>query len=179
MRILLFLVLMLSFIVIKAQNTTTLSPALATGNSFSTAKIPYQDSLSSQKWFFTTSAGFYTGITFNKYGAADLFATPLSIQLNRRLNNNLYAFANVSAAPAFINLTSVLYSQGLNKLYSFNPSMPNRFGIISSASVGLMYVNDAKTFSISGSIGTYRTLGPGLPYITNAGRSPVVPINNR
>jgi hypothetical protein len=34
----------------------------------------------------------------------------------------------------------------------------------SRADIGLMYVNDAKTFSISGSIGIERSTYPLLPY---------------
>ncbi|MGH2563931.1 MAG: hypothetical protein ACRDE5_05430, partial [Ginsengibacter sp.] len=53
---------------------------------------------------------------------------------------------------------------GINKAYEYNPY--KRFGTYSSASLGLMYINDSRTFSISGSIGIERSSNPLLPFYT-------------
>jgi hypothetical protein len=114
--------------------------------------IPETDSTTNKKWFVTSSAGISTSISFFKGGHATAIAVPLTLQLNRRLNNNWYAFAAVSAAPAYINMFGNYGVPG--KLSSSSNFMqPGNLGIYSRAELGLMYVNDAKTFSISGSIG--------------------------
>jgi len=45
-------------------------------------------------------------------------------------------------------------------LFKYN----NGLGVYSRAELGLMYVNDAKTFSVSGSIGVQRSSYPVYPY---------------
>jgi hypothetical protein len=88
----------------------------------------------------------------------------MSLQLNRRLNNNLYAFAGVSAAPAYINFNRAFLSPGIDKLNPANGFKSNGFGLYSRADLGLMYINDARTFSISGSVGVERSGNPVLLY---------------
>jgi len=114
--------------------------------------IPVNDSAANKKWFFTSSAGIATSISFFKGGHATAIAVPVTLQLNRRLNNNWYAFAAVSAAPAYINMFGN-YGVSGKPSYNSNFMQPGNLGIYSKAELGLMYVNDAKTFSISGSIG--------------------------
>jgi hypothetical protein len=86
----------------------------------------------------------------------------MGLQLNRRLNNNWFAFANVTVAPSYISINPS-YLGGLNKNFS-NPFKQNSFGLYPVASLGLMYVNDARTFSISGSVTTESSAYPFLPY---------------
>ena len=97
----------------------------------------------------------------------------MGVQLNRRLNNNLYAFANASVLPAFVSLTPSLINTGINKNYMANPFMSNGFNVYPSVSLGLMYVNDARTFSISGSISAERGSYPILPY-NQGNKTPVM-----
>ncbi|MGN6212346.1 hypothetical protein [Parafilimonas sp.] len=106
-----------------------------------------------KKWFFTKYSGISTSFSFFKGGNATVIAAPVGIQLNRRLNDNLFAFAGVNAAPAYINFHQAFFNsniKGIQNKYSFNQ---HNLGLYSRAEVGLMYVNDAKTFSISGSFG--------------------------
>ncbi len=56
------------------------------------------DSTAQKKWFVSRSIGITAGYNF-RGGNAGIIAAPLSVQLNRRINNNLYAFAGVSVAP--------------------------------------------------------------------------------
>ena len=58
--------------------------------------------LSGKKWFVTRYSGLSTGFGFFNGGSANFVSVPLGLQLNRRLNNNLYAFAGISAAPFYI-----------------------------------------------------------------------------
>lgn len=92
-----------------------------------------------KKWFLTKTIGISTA--FTSLGGTFL-STPVGIQLNRQLTNNVYAFAALTVAPTFMQYNSPFYQ---NKLATY-----------SAAHLGLMYVNDEKTFSISGSIGVSR-----------------------
>ena len=118
-----------------------------------------------KKWSLSTYSGLSTSFNFFNGGSAMVVAAPLSLQLNRRLNNNLYAFAGVSAAPAYINFNRSFLSSDVNKLNPNNSFLKsNSFGVSTRAEMGLMYINDARTFSISGSIGVERSSYPLFPY---------------
>ena len=124
---------------------------------------------SDQKWQFTKYASLSAGYTFytaghGLSGGASYISAPVGLQLSRELNKNLYAFAGVSAAPTFFNFNR-LYTQPVN-----NSSYPGSYlsrpygaGLNSRVEMGLMYVNDAKTFSISGSVGVERGTYPVYP----------------
>jgi hypothetical protein len=131
------------------------------------------DSIATHKWFFSTYQGLSTTVLFFKGGSASIVAMPLELQLNRRLNNNFYAFAGIGIAPSYINFNRSFINS--NKVYSGNMLSPNGFDVHPSASLGLMYINDAKTFSISGSISAERSGYPLVPYYpaNNAGKMPV------
>src|ERR1035438_4716587 len=60
-------------------------------------------SMSRKEWFISSYGGITTGYTFFRGGSAWVFATPFTLQLNRRLSNNVYAFAGITAAPSFVN----------------------------------------------------------------------------
>jgi hypothetical protein len=125
----------------------------------------FNDSISGKKWFLTKSTAISTSFNFFKGGRAIAMAVPLGLQLNRRLNDNLYAFTGIFVAPAYINFNHSFMSADINKLYPTNTFLKsNRFGMYSRAELGLMYINDAKTFSISGSIGVEKSSYPMFPY---------------
>jgi hypothetical protein len=80
------------------------------------------------------------------------------------LNKNLYAFAGISAAPVFFNFNRLYTDPIVNPSYpGYNLSKPYGFGLNSRVEMGLMYINDAKTFSISGSVGIERSTYPVDP----------------
>ncbi|WP_324554793.1 hypothetical protein [Agriterribacter sp.] len=121
--------------------------------------------LSGKKWFVTRYSGLSTGFSFFNGGNANFVSVPLGLQLNRRLNNNLYAFAGVSAAPSYINFNRSFRS------FADTKTDPNKslfksgaFGVYSRAELGLMYINDDRTFSISGSIGVQQSSYPLFPF---------------
>ncbi len=127
------------------------------------------DSLSKKKWSFSRYIGLSTSSIFFKGGSAAIFEAPIGLQMNRRLNNNLYAFANVSLAPAYISFNRPYGNAAFNKGNLNNGFNANSLNIYSSASLGLQYVNDAKTFSISGSVSVERSnyqMAPVYPAVT-------------
>jgi len=125
----------------------------------------FNDSISAKKWFLNKYSGISASFNFFKGGNATVVAVPLGLQLNRRLNDNLYAFTGISVAPAYINFNHSFMSADVNKFYPNNTLLKsNRYGMYSRAELGLMYINDAKTFSISGSIGVEKSSYPMFPY---------------
>ena len=129
-------------------------------NTFS-RNINLHDSIAPKKWFISSYSGISAGYTFFRGGGAGYFAAPLGLQLNRRITNNVYAFAGVTVAPAYVNFNRAFLSTNINKENPFNSYyQPNNLSIYSSARVGLMYINDARTFSVSGSFSVGRSSYP-------------------
>ena len=134
--------------------------------------INLHDSIAPKKWFISSFSGISTGYTFFRGGGAGYFAAPLGLQLNRRISNNVYAFAGVTVAPAYVNFNSAFLSADINKGNTFNSFyQPGNLSIYSSARVGLMYINDARTFSVSGSFSVERSNYP-LFYNNQYNRKP-------
>ena len=164
MRVFFIVVMLFFFVSVKSQ--TVVSPGVSfypQQSAFNNG--PLHDSLSAPKWFFSKYSGLSTSVSFFKGGNASIFSAPMGLQLNRRLNNNWYAFANVSVAPSYISINPS-YLSGLNKNFTNNSFQQNNFGLYPAASVGLMYINDAKTFSISGSISAERGVYPGTSLLS-------------
>lgn len=118
--------------------------------------INFNDSASNKKWSLSKYSGISTTFSFFKGGNATVVSAPLGLQLNRKLNNNLYAFAGVLVAPSYVNFRSSFMNSDFNKFSGANFLRSGSLGIYSRAEMGLMYINDEKTFSISGSIGIER-----------------------
>ena len=165
MRTILLFVILISSIATKAQTTVPVTfmdymQRTNFGNNNYTIA-----SSANKKWFLTSYSGISTSFNFYNGGNATVVSVPVGLQLNRRLNENLHAFAAVAAAPAYINFNGSFNSPGFNKAFPNNgPFKSNSFGMYSRAELGLMYVNDAKTFSVSGSVGVQRSSYPFLPY---------------
>ena len=159
MRILLFLSLIFSSSAIKSQSLSQ--------DNFLTRDfnyIPANDSIPKHKWFISTNRSLNTGISFFKGGHASFVAMPMNLQLNRRLNENLYAFVNVGFTPAYINFSPSYIHNGFGKTFQSNSYNSNSLGLNPSASFGLMYINDAKTFSVSGSFTAEQNNYPLMPF---------------
>lgn len=126
-----------------------------------THRSPLRDSIGHSKWSFNKYASLSAGYSFFSGSGASFVALPVGVQLNRELNKNLYAFAGISAAPTFINFNNALLPSAFMKADANTSFMKtNIIGAYSRAQLGLMYINDAKTFSISGSIGVERSSTP-------------------
>lgn len=122
------------------------------------------DSATNKKWFITKSIGISSSFGFSKAGSASVLAVPIGIQLNRQLNNNWYAYAGVSVAPAYTSFNHTFMATPANKFpQNNNMFKSNQLNVYSRAEMGLMYMNDQKTFSISGSISVERSSYPQVP----------------
>ena len=173
MRKILLMTFLLSVAALKAQTVIPAGIAGFTPGERIANNIYTDDSLSKKKWFFSRYSGISTSFTFFKGGNATIVSAPMGFQLNRRLNDNLYAFANIAVAPAYVNFNHSFIQARSGKT---NPgsifSGADHLGVYSAASMGLMYINNEKTFSISGSISveksnipllsTYPSSTPGL-----------------
>jgi hypothetical protein len=117
----------------------------------------------SQKWSFNKYAGISAGFGVSGRGNSILSA-PIGLQVNRRLTNNLFAIAGVSAGPAYFSLNRSFSDFNIYKnQMGIAPAHANGFGIYQRAELGLMYINDSRTFSISGSFGVDRSSYPTFP----------------
>lgn len=164
MRIIFTLILLTAASSLTAQTSAPLDFMNYTQRTTFANNNLFKDSLANKKWFFSTYSGISTGFILSKGGNANYFSAPVALQLNRRLNNNLYAFAAASVAPTFVNFSNVFLSADLNKANPNNSFLKsNSLGLYTRADLGLVYINDAKTFSISGSIGIERSSYPVFP----------------
>jgi hypothetical protein len=125
------------------------------------------DSLVAQKkWSLNKYSGISTSFTGWKGGYATVIAAPVGLQLNRRITDNVYAFAGVSVAPSYINFHQSFMNADFNKANGNSRFYKtNSFGLPARAELGLGYTNDERTFSISGSIGIERNTYPS-PFYT-------------
>ncbi|MEO5650419.1 MAG: hypothetical protein ABIR03_10930 [Ginsengibacter sp.] len=175
MRVFFLVVMLFFFVTVKSQ--TVLSPGFGVypQNTALLNNSHHHDSLSAPKWFFSSYRGLSTSVSFFKGGNASVFSAPMGLQLNRRLNNNWFAFANVTVAPSYISINPS-YQSGFTKNFTNNSFKQNSFGLYPAASLGLMYINDARTFSISGSVTTERSVYSILPYypMNNVNQTPVL-----
>ena len=162
---------------LQAQSSLPLSAAGYNSPFFPNSQGRYIYNAPNKKWSLSRDSGISAGYLFFKGGSANYISAPIGLQLNRRLNNNLYAFGGVSVNPTYFNFSQPLPLSGMNKAYYSNGMFgANNFGIYPKAELGLMYMNDEKTFSISGSISVQRggyTTFPYQPMISNS-TNPVI-----
>ena len=163
MRLLLFFFVLIFALSSSAQKTLSPGYVNSADKRFGDSSHSIENRMN-RKWFLASYSS--VGINFIGYkgGSATMVDVPVGLQLNRKLNNNFYAFAGVSAAPAYINFNRAFLSPGNEKLNPTNGFRSNSLGMYSRADLGLMYINDARTFSISGSIGVERSTYPIFPY---------------
>jgi len=160
MRVSLLFLILISALLSGAQKTLPEGYATTSQKKiFNDTGFSIQKSMN-RRWFFTSYNGIGMSFIFFNGGSASVIDAPVGLRLNRRLNNNFYAFAGVSASPAYINFNRAFLSPPVNKLNSVNGLNSNNFGWYSRADLGLTYINDARTFSISGSVGVERSNNP-------------------
>ncbi|WP_090104452.1 hypothetical protein [Chitinophaga sp. CF118] len=155
-RTILFAAILVSFTAVKAQIAS--SSGAMNGMQSDFKKHPQQVSDSSnvqKKWFLTKYAGVSSGFVAFKGGSSNFLSVPLALQVNRQLTNNLYAFGSVSIVPYLFHYNSASYQPAINKNNSLMQT--NNFSVYSDAKIGVMYINNERTFSISGSVGVSRS----------------------
>lgn len=174
MRLFFLAVMLFFFVTVKSQTVLSRGFGMYPQSTSLLGNYHLHDS-DAPKWFLSSYSGLATSISFFKGDHASIFSAPIGLQLNRTLSNNWFAFANVTAAPSYISINPS-YLSGLNKNFYSNSVQQNHFGLYPAASLGLMYVNDARTFSISGSVSAERNVYPLLPYqpLNRATQSPVL-----
>lgn len=157
MRVILFILAMYSFTSVRAQTHLPSGSLLNTQRDAFTNYNTISDSNKvNKKWSLHPYAGISANYGFFNGGNASIISAPVGLQLNRRINNNLYAFAGLAAAPAYINFNRSFIQTDINKNnQGINRYNTSGFSMYSTFEAGLMYINDAKTFSISGSVGVY------------------------
>jgi hypothetical protein len=156
-RTILFAAILLSAVTVKAQMPLSFGALNGTQPYFSHFNQVGGLNTLHKKWFFSKYAGISTGIMAFNGGMGTFLSAPMGLQINRQLNNNTYAFAGVSVAPSFYNFNGAFSQPMLNKNNGFMNA--NHFGAWSTGYMGLMYINNDRTFSISGSIGVSRYNG--------------------
>lgn len=162
MRKMLLFTALISSLSVKAQ---TLLPMSFIGYNQPLTFSRSFDDASGRKWSIHPYSGIFAGYSLFSGDNASILAVPVGLQLNRRINNNLYAFAGVSAGPVYMNFNRSFLAANPYQAHQYNSLLsPGNLGIYSRAELGLMYVNDAKTFSLSGSIGVERGSYPVFPY---------------
>lgn len=125
---------------------------------------------SKKKWFISRYSGVSTGFSFINGSAAHFVSVPLGLQLNRRINNNFFAFAGIAAAPTYWNFSHSLRPVAGHTLNSNSRLISSgTYGANARAELGLMYISDDKTFSFSGSIGIQRGSYPAYFFQSSQG----------
>lgn len=110
------------------------------------------------KWFLTKYTGISTGFVAFKGGGGSFLSAPMALQLNRQLTNNLFAFGNISATPTLFHSNSIFFAQPASgKNYGPMRANNTNFGVYPAAQLGVMYISNDRTFSISGSVSVSRS----------------------
>jgi hypothetical protein len=80
-------------------------------------------------------------------------SAPLGLMLAKPLSNNWAAFSSLSLAPTVFSINRLYTDPAFRSPWSANPfSGAYGLGVNAAIQAGLIYTNDAKTFSISGSV---------------------------
>lgn len=158
--------LFIALLLLVSAVTEAQSVLPAASNKFQTANqaVTQKNSVKPKNWFITKCAGINSGFSFFKGGNAFITSLPVGVQLNRRITDNVYAFAGVQVAPSYISFNQSFLNSGINKYTGMAAFNPNQLMIPAKAELGLMYMNDQKTFSISGSFSVQKSNYPLLPY---------------
>lgn len=116
---------------------------------FSPVFVPFDQS--ARRWQILPYASVSAGYIFLNGGISYLSA-PVGVAFVRPLNNNLAAYSNLSVAPT-------IFSR--NSLYAVPGQLPySGYGLSTRVEGGLIYTNDAHTFSISGGVSVERASYP-------------------
>ncbi len=119
------------------------------------------DSLSRSKWSVNRFTMLSNNYMFFNGGSSNMLSLTTGFQLNRKLSNNLYAYGNIAVAPSLFSFNSAFGNPGFSKGNAANPFGGQQgFGVYTAASLGLMYINNDRTFSISGGFSVQRTNTP-------------------
>jgi hypothetical protein len=115
------------------------------------------------KWQLKPFASLSAGYIFLNSGISYL-AAPLGLALFRPLNTNWTAYGAATVTPVFFNINRLSAFPMYNPNYRRYPfSGGYGLGLTPGVQGGMIYTNDAKTFSISGSVRFEKSNYPVYP----------------
>jgi hypothetical protein len=165
MRVILIIFASFTFLCAKAQSHLPVGAGgygLSPWQPASLYTVPI-NGITGQKWQLRPYTALSAGYTFFNGGVSWLSA-PLGLNLYHPLTSNVTAFAGVSAAPTFFSVGSLYSAPFGNPAYpGYSFSSGYGLGINAAVQGGLIYTNDARTFSISGSVIMQRGSYPVYP----------------
>ena len=118
-------------------------------------------------WQIRPYASLSAGVIFLN-GGISYASAPAGLMLVRPLNNNLAAFTGLSVAPTVFNMSRLYGYPSLQTPFSGNYGL----GLTTGIQGGLIYTNNDRTFSISGSISIERGSYPVYPAFDRPGNQP-------
>jgi hypothetical protein len=146
MRILLTLLVSTLLLRSEAQKYVPLDPMIGLSPALSFTPYTFGPEVGQVRHWqvrpFTTFSG---GYVFSTRGYANYLSAQTGWMLLRPLNNNISAFAGISAGPTLYRIGSTPFSNNIGGL-----------NLTAGVTGGLIYTNDARTFSISGSVSVER-----------------------
>jgi hypothetical protein len=178
MRTLLTALVLTSFLFTKGQSHLPI-PSTPYGYSPAIGYLPWTGFMPSylgsggdpnRKWQLRPYASLSAGYMFLNGGGTSYLSAQTGVALFHPLSKNISAFGAVSASPVLFNVNRLYTDPALNSSNSF--SHPYNLGLNAGVQAGLMYTNDDKTFSISGSVGIDRGSYPLYPANRPATRKP-------
>jgi hypothetical protein len=119
---------------------------------------------SKNKWQLRPFASLSAGYAYFGGGGVSYVSAPVGVALFRPLNSNWTAYGAATVTPAFFNINSFSSLPANNPNYHGYPYQTG-YGMSVTPGVqgGLIYTNDAKTFSISGHVRFEKTNYPVYP----------------
>ena len=146
---------LLSGLAVKAQTAPSFGAGHRMESPFGYPQRVSDTSNIHKKWFTTKYAGISTGFIAFHGGSSTFMSVPLGLQLNRQLTNNLIAFGGVSVTPFVFHNNNVPYQPVINKNSGF--MQHSNVAAWSDAKIGVMYISNDRSFSISGSVSVSRS----------------------
>jgi hypothetical protein len=154
MKLLFAILLPMTFLGAAAQTHLPVNPR---GYGFSpwqpTMFLPsFNNADTKNKWQLKPFAGVSAGYIFLN-GGISYISAPAGLALFRPLNTNWTAYGAATVTPAFFNINRLSTLPVTDPNYRGYPfSRGYGLGLTPGIQGGLIYTNDAKTFSISGSV---------------------------
>jgi hypothetical protein len=175
MRILLTILALTFFLGSRAQKYAPLDPVMGYSPALTIGPGTFGPDLGQgmspiRSWQIRPYTGFSTGYIFSGRGGASYVSAQTGLMLIKPINNNFSAFAGISAGPTAYRVGSLPFSP----LPNAAGNNFNGLNLNAGVSGGLIYTNDARTFSISGSVSverySYPLYRPATPATGNVGR---------
>jgi len=126
--------------------------------------FPSYDASRPNRWQLRPFASISAGYLFYNGGSASYLSAPIGLALIRPLNPNWTVFGAATVSPVAVQGNHLWTSPINDPNYHGSPfSSGYNLGINTGIQGGLMYTNQDKTFSISGSVHVERSSYPVYP----------------